>query len=173
MLIIEHCNTSCVGSALLKMLNHADAQNNIHLAWVWAPCAFKKHERAKRAKIVQVSTCIFSHSETSSTIQCPHVKSVGPSVNSGFRTSKNKHHAWEVLSNVMIAIGAEELAITNNERRLAPEHQKWILRHPKWNTHISCEMCTRAYNLRTCVSKTHGLAARKCAWGVGTAAMRK
>ena len=98
------------------MLNRADIQKNIRLAWVWAPCAFKKHERAKSVQNVQVSTCIFALSETPSTIQCRQVKSVDASVSSGFRTSQNKQRAREVLSNVIIAIGAEELAIKNNER---------------------------------------------------------
>ena len=141
-----------------------------HLAWVWVPCAFKKHARTKRVNIAQVSTCEFARSETPSTIQSPHVKSVDASCTSGFRTFENKQRAREVLSNVKIAIGATGLAMKNNERGRAPEQQKWILQHPKCNIDTYCEMCTRAYNRRTQVLMNH--AACDCAWGVGFAATR-
>lgn len=172
-LIIESCNTSCVGSSLLNMLSHADVKKNIHLAWVWAPCAFKKHARTKSVNIVHVSTCEIARSETPSTIQSPQVKSVDASVTSGFRTFENKQRAREVLSNVKIAIGAKGLAIKNNERGRAPEQQKLILQHPQCNIDTYCEMCTRAYILRTHGSMKHVLVVRECAWGVGIAAMRK
>ena len=84
---------------------------NNHLAWVWAPCAFKKHERSKRVHMFHVSTCEFARSDTPSTIQSPQVKSVDASVTSGFRTFENKQRAREVLSNVILAIGAQGLAI--------------------------------------------------------------
>ena len=149
------------------------SKKNIHLAWVWAPCAFKKHARTKRVNIVHVSTCEFARSEAPSTIPSPQVKSVDASVTSGFRTFEIKQRAREVLSNVKIATGAKGLAIENNERGRAPEQQTLILQHHQCNIDTYCEMCTRAHNLRTQVSMTHVLVARECAWGVGIAAMRK